>query len=213
MGASGIFRKKRHHKSFKERLNNKLETIFKSTLLLVWPTFFAALVACGWYFFLFKHDIHFNDGVNDIIATAWVGVFGILYSLLATMALNTVWSEYKSIRTAVKRGDLDTFVDLKDEELSPLMYVLVSVVSIAVLGGFVFLKYPDAISGGIIVYGVSFLLILLLLVVAEIDDPCAGLWFIKNIPDEWLKVDPREFRKRRADKGEEISTQKLKYIT
>ncbi len=126
--ADGIFRRKRHHKSFKERLSKKFEIAFKSVLLLIWPTFIAVLIAGGWYLFLFKHGIHFNDGVNDIVATAWVGVFGILYSLLATMALNTVWSEYKTIRTAVKRGDLDTFVDLKDEELSPLMYVLVSIV-------------------------------------------------------------------------------------
>ena len=53
--------------------------------------------------------------------------------------------------------------------------------------GFLFLKYPDPWGGGILVFGVTFLLVLMYAMILEIDDPCVGLWFIKSIRRSGLK--------------------------
>ncbi len=200
MDKIGIFRRRVHHRTFKERMMRRLEILIKIIIMLFWPLVIGSGISLGWYEFLYKNGIHFEDGVGLIITTAWISVFGILYSLLFAIALNTVWGEYKSLRTAVKRRDIDTFMDLRDEELSPLVYVIITVISLPVLLGFMVLKYPDPLSGASIIFGVVFSLVLLFVVVMEIDDPCAGLWYIKNIPKDWLEIDPKKFRDERNGK-------------
>lgn len=162
----------------------------------------------GWYYLLYKYDFHFVEKLEGIVTAAWIPQFGILYSLLIAIAVNTVWSEYKAMRTAIKRYDFETFIDLRDENLSPVVKLILGTFSLAVLIGFLFLKYPDAMSGMVIVFGVSFLLALMLVVIVEIDDPCAGVWFIKSIPDAWLTIDPKKYREERCKKAREEFLQK-----
>ncbi len=178
-----------------------LGTIWKCLLLCVWPILIAIGISLAWYRWIYKTEFHFGEKLEGIITAAWIPEFGILYSLLVAIAINTVWMEYKSIRTAVKRYDLETFIDLVDEDLSPLVHTMVLVASFAVLAGFLFLKYPDPWSGGILVFGVTFLLVLMYAMILEIDDPCAGLWFIKSIPQEWLKIDVKDYRNKRCEKA------------
>lgn len=148
--------------------------------------------------------------MQDIIATAVLPAIGILYGILLTsIAVFTVWGEYKAMRTAVKRYDLDTFMDLRDEELSALIrYGLIAPISFAFLSGFLVLKYSSPKTGGTIVFSVAFFLTLMYVVVRAIDDPCSGLWHIKGIPDEWLEIDPKAYRAQRNKDAQEAFSQK-----
>ena len=58
------------------------------------------------------------------------------------------------------------------------------------------LDYPNAVSGLIVISSTAYLLTLIFFVIGEIDDPCDGLWFIKDIPEEWLVIDVDEYRKK-----------------
>lgn len=193
-------RKKFYAKSFWFRILKTFRTIGKCLLLCISPIIIAALTSFGWYQWIFLNDVHFGKEFEEIITAAWIPEFGILYSLLVAIAINTVWMEYKSMRTAVKRYDLETFVDLVDEDLSPLLHTMVIVVSLAVLAGFLFLQYPNFWGGSILIFGVTFLLTLLYAMILEIDNPCSGLWYIKSIPDEWLQIDAKEYRRHRCEK-------------
>jgi len=175
-----------------------LETSIKCALLLLLPVPFAVGAAIFWYFLLFKQEIHFGESMELIITSAWIPTFGILYTLMAAIVLSTVWAEYKSMRTAVKRYDFETFVDLRDEEMSPLVHVLMVVLSIAVLGAFMGLKYPSPISGILLISTTTYVLALIFFVIIEVDDPCGGIWFIKNIHQEWLAMDVKKWRAKRA---------------
>ena len=147
--------------------------------------------------------------MENILVAAWIPIVGLLYCLLVAVVFNTVWTEYKAIRLSVKRFDLETFIDLRDEDISPLIHVLICVCSMALLGGFMCLKYPDPNFGRAVVGSVAYLLYLVFLVIREIDDPCAGLWFIRHIPQAWLKADVRKLRQARWNKLEKEVAKRL----
>ncbi len=195
------FRRRVHTSPLRVRAKKVLTTIWKCLLLCIWPVLIGVAGSLAWYQWLFRADIHFEEKLEGIITAAWIPEFGILYSLLVAIAVNTVWTEYKSMRTAVKRYDLDTFIDLVDEDLSPLVHTMVLVASFAVLAGFLLLKYPGPWSGGILIFGVTFLLALMYIMILEIDDPCSGLWYIKSIPEEWLEIDAKEYRRKRCEES------------
>ena len=172
-----------------------LETVIKSAVLLSMPLIASAIVCVIWYFVLFRHHIHFEDGVREIAIAAWIPIFGILYGLLAAIVLSTVWSEYKSMRMATKNYEIAIFMSLRDEDMSPLIHVMMAVLSSAVLLAFMGLDYPDRLSGFIFVGSTAYLFTLIVLVVMEIDNPCSGIWFIKDIPEEWLAINAKEWRR------------------
>lgn len=181
-----------------QRTRHELELTVKCILMLVvlpaFPTWFAMLF---WKRVFWERAVHLPPELEVIATAAWVPVIGLLYCLFATVVLACVWGEYKEMRRAIKRCDLDTFVDLRDESMSPLMHSLMGAVACALLLSFMSLHYPDYTSGLICVGTTAYLLVLVAFVVDEIDDPCAGIWFIKDIPAEWLAIDVEDHRRKR----------------
>jgi hypothetical protein len=158
----------------RQRLKRYVELFVKSAIMLIAPTPVAGLTCYIWYRYFYANELVFSEKMEVIITAAWIPVFGLLYSLLAAMVLNTVWSEYKEIRKAVKEYNLEKFVDLRDEDNSTLINVLILVVSAFVLGGFMVIHYPELKYGFAIVGSTAYLLALIYFVVKEIDDPCGA---------------------------------------
>ncbi len=182
----------------------------KSLKMLALPLPFTLACVYIWYYIFYLNHITL-DAKLEVIATAgWIPLLSILYSLLVAMILNQLWTEYKAIRMAVKNYDLETFMNLQDEQLSPLVHTLMLVISFAVLVAFMLLQYTNAHSGAIFISSVAYLFSLIFFVVVEIDDPSTGTWFIKTIPKEWLKIDSREWRKLRNDPAHRKFIESLK---
>ncbi len=180
--------------SIKPRLRKYTETSLKTVLLLVYPIPATITMLAFWYFVFYTRHIHFGDEVKEIAIAAWIPIFGLLYALISAVVIKTVFSEYKSIRTAVKLCDIETFMVLRDEDMSPVVHAAMTVLALAVLGGFMALSYPTMLSGSWFIGSTTYLFALMFWVVREIDNPCSGIWFIKNIHDEWLMIDPIEWR-------------------
>ena len=196
-----IFKKAQYTESFRIRMGKMAETAIKCLYLLLIPTVISLGISLLWYVLVYRQKWDLGDGMVDIIATALLPVFGIIYGIVvANIAVQTVWSEYKTMRTAVKRYDLDTFMDLRDEDLSPLIRMICGSIAFGLLAGFMVLKYPNGWAGTVIVFFVTFYLALIHAVIIEIDDPCSGIWYIKNIPEEWLSIDPKKYRADRCEK-------------
>src|SRR5690348_11375409 len=195
---------------FCESIKKKIAMVIKCIQMLYRPIP-AVIVAClFWYIFFYKNKLFLSDG-GEIIVT-WISLFGVLYGLLAAVVLTTVWNEYKMMRTAVKRYDFDTFADLRDEEISPLVHTLMFVLSGMILLAFMCQNFVSLYIGLLFIGSTTYLFILLFLVIYEIDDPCAGTWYIKNIPKEWLDIDVKKFREEeRYKKGRELFEDKRKY--
>jgi hypothetical protein len=193
-----LYRKvKKHLYTKAEQSQRSLELFWKLFLLLALPMIPALLLTGFWHIEIFNRGIHLDGDMENIISAAWIPTFGILYSLLAASIFGTVWTEYKTMRTAVKRYDLETFIDLRDEELSPLVRAILIIFSLAVLIAFMSMKYSSWISGDFVILTTAYLFSTIYLVISEIDDPCGGIWYIKHIPEEWLEVDPKKWRKNR----------------
>lgn len=189
-----VYRPRKRHKPIGQVVSKLLETTLKCALILMLAAIPAICVAWFWHRALFTHHLHFGKEVREVLITAWIPTFGVIYALLAGVAVNWVANEYKEMRMAVKRRDIERFMILQDEDLSPLMHSMITIIAFAVLGGFMGIEYPDATSGLIVVGGATYVFSLLCMVVIEIDHPCGGIWVIKNIPPEWLDVDPRAWR-------------------
>lgn len=191
-------------------IKSKIVMVIKCLQMLYKPLPAVILACLFWYFVFYKNQIFLKDD-GEIIVT-WISMFGILYGLLAAVVLSTVWTEYKAMRTAVKRYDFDTFSDLRDEEISPLVHTLMFVISGMILVAFMLLRYANMGSAIMFIASTTYLFVLLFLVIYEIDDPCAGTWYIKNIPKEWLEIDIKRFREEeRYKKGREAFEAKRKY--
>lgn len=138
--------------------------------------------------------------MENIVIAAGIPTFSLLYCLLVAVVFNTVWEEYKTMRTAIKRYDIETFADLRDEEISPLIYMLICICSLFIIGGFMTLKYYDPLWGSVVIGSTAYILFLVFFVIREMDDPCGGIWFIKNIHPGWLEMDVKKWRDVRHEK-------------
>jgi hypothetical protein len=191
-----LFRKPQ--KTPKYSFRRWIEIGLKCALMLIWPMPVAAVILGGWYWLLGREgaplEKFLDEKMGEFIGAAWIPTNGLLYVLLVAAVFTTVWDEYKQIRKAVKSWDICEFLHLCDEGISPLVHVLVGVCSVTLMLSFMAVKYTSIRYGLLINGNVAYVLTLVFLVIWQIDDPCTGLWYIRGIPDEWLKIDPREYR-------------------
>ena len=195
--------------TFVRRMAKKLTTITKCVRMLLLPLPFAIAVGAFWQLVLYKHELHLNEKFEGIATTGMIAILGILYSLIVATILGVLWAEYKEMRMAVKRYDVHRFMELKDEEMSPLVHTLLFVLSVFLLGAFLTLKYPDEISGTWCCASVAYLLSMIFFIVLEIDDPCKGIWVIKSIPVEWRTINPKKHRELRNKDTQEKFAKEL----
>jgi len=183
-----------------KRIQKTMETMVRIILFLLIPTLVSAPATAFWYFFIWKKDIHFPLEMETIVTCAWLASFVFFYGLIASVIFGRAYDEYKDMRMSVKRHDLDNFINLADEEVSLLAYILLFVLSFSVWISFACLQYPSLCYGFVLVASISYVLTLVFFVIGEIDNPCAGFWYIKSIPDEWLYINPKEYRKERRER-------------
>jgi hypothetical protein len=205
--------KKRYKKPLRDNMKKAFALGMKSLIMLLIPIIPTLLAVGFWYFVVFQNQLCFNEKMENIIVAACIPTFGLLYCLLVAVVFNTVWTEYKSIRLAVKRYDIETFVDLMDEEISPLVYILIGIRSLSILGSFMLLKFPEVKWGAIIISSTAYVLFLVFFVIREMDDPCSGVWFIKNLHSEWLTIDVRKWRAERCEESRKKLEDMIKKFT
>ncbi len=204
-----IYRWAKRRRPLRERFERFFEVAIKAALLLFYPFLPALAVTFVWWYWMYPNNIHFPKELEGIATASWITTFGILYALVANKALDTVWAEYKGLRESVKNYDIDTFMRLCDEDLSPLVHVLLFVLSWSVLGAFMGLQYPDAMSGVITIGSTSYLFGLIFFIIREIDNPLVGVWHIRNLHEEWLIIDVKEWRATRYEQARNAAFDKI----
>ncbi len=201
-----IFRKAhRTQRTKKQWVKKGLVITAKCLAVILIPAPFAAAVSWFWYYELYMRGIHLAREAEVIATAAWIPIFGLIYAIKATAVYVAVWNEYKDMRMALKRYDKTAFMLLRDEAISPLVHTLIAVLSFMVLGGFMSLNYPDVTSGLMFVASTAYVLFLYMLAVREIDNPCAGLWFMKGIPLDWRTDNADEYLRKKFCKMESQS--------
>lgn len=195
-----IFRQDPQKGPLKERIRKNAEMTIRCIRLLLKPAVLAIIVTYGWYLWLYKPDRNYGTSALEVMVVAVLIPAAIYGVLLANPTIQTVWGEYKIMRIAVKRDDLDTFMDYCDEELSPVIHLIMGTTSIGCMIALLGIKYPTACLGGSVIFGVAFFFMLMYFAVKEIDDPRSGLWYIHGLREEWRTMDPKEYRRKRQEK-------------
>jgi len=208
-----LYREKKTRKTIRERMQKASEAATKIVIMITCPAVPATISVCLWYQFLFKHGMCFDGKSENIVVGGWLVFCGVFYGLLASGVFGNVYNEYKDIRMANKEYNIEKFMNLVDEEISPLVYVMIIVSSLPILAGFLLLDYSRAIYGIAIIGSTAYFLFFFLFVISEIDDPCAGIWFIKNIHEEWLDIDPKLWREETSKQAYELVKEKIAKCT
>ncbi len=194
MRAMNIYRPDPHPLPLVRWILKRLETIIKLLPILGISFIPAALMCSIWFFCFERMGEHFLAKVSETVIISWVTFVGFLYSILTGVIVTQVASEYKAIRMAIKQNDIETFMSLRDEDVSPMIHAFMTVLALFAIATFMGFEYPDAFTGIGAVGASTYLFAFIYWIIREFDDPFYGFWFIKNIPEGWLDHDPKLWR-------------------
>ena len=227
-----LFQGKRHwflrrdhdeNKNWGTRMKTRLEELKKCLKMLMRPIPKVIGVVIFWRV-LYANGLYFTERFEMIATAAWIVVIGVLYSLIYSKEMEICFNRLQKLRNACRMPDwlqsveasrltqqergieltkaLSTYVLMIDDNLSPALRALVIVPSLLLVGSFMVLKYPDALSGGCCMATISYLLCMFYMVLMEVDNVSGGLYHTR-IPPKWKSLNVKAIRKDLRDKEQE----------
>lgn len=153
---------------------------------------FSAAITGTWYA-AWTRGLHFPEDDKDVIIGAAITTFGVLYSITLSWIMVAVWDVYKKLVIAVLEKDKYTFLKYRDERLPIAFHLMIGGVSLPLLIMIGAIAYKHILTGEILVFSVSLVLILSWLVAAQIENPTQHGWFRERIPKDWFDADIDEY--------------------
>lgn len=156
--------------------------------------FAAALV---WRIIIFPLNLHFTNPFDPILFII-LPLACLIYVLFATIAISSVFQQYKEVSKSVIKGDLETFLLYRDEELPFMMHILIGAPSMIILFFTFSFNYEKNVSLAVaVIFFVVFLMTITWKIATELDDFGKSIWFKEKIPKEWLTTDINEYFKKK----------------
>ncbi len=159
------------------------------------PLVAAGIVSLIWKLALCDNGIKFSKEAENPVLFIIIPLVGFIYVIFASLAVNSVFEEYKTISRSVVKSDLETFLIHRDEQLPIMMHILVGAPSLILILTAMLFGYGSAWAGLFSVFCVSFVVTLIWVIATELDDYRKSIWFKETIPEEWYKIDVQEFFK------------------
>lgn len=151
-----------------------------------------------WYKIFYEKNIYFIDDGGIVI-----GILTITYALFGENLVGKVFfDDLGKIKMAVKQYDLNTFMDLCDEHMSPLIHAVMFMLSGILILAIMSHKYESLMNGSISVSVAAEVLGFIYCAVHQANHPCEGIWQIWR-HEEWKKMDPKKWRDDRNKKLQE----------
>jgi hypothetical protein len=157
--------------------------------LVIKPLFIALGAVLLWKFILFDHHFHFAKHIENPLLFLVMPLIGFVYVIFTSLAVGSVFSEYKAISRSVVKKDVETFLLHRDEQLPILMHLLVGAPSILLVLLTAFFHYEDVWIGMASVFSVIFVVVITWMVVTELDNYEKSVWFKEKIPKDWFEID------------------------
>lgn len=169
------------------------------------PLFMKSLIAgliciLLWQANVYSFSLSLKGEAENSILFISLPLASITYAFFAAYAINAVLTEYKEISRAVVKGDMETFLIYRDEQLPILMHILMGTPALFVIIFTMLFPYHNVIDGVITIFSATFLITLTFTVVIELDDCRNSIWFKEKIPKEWYAVDPIEYFRKKNQK-------------
>jgi len=169
--------------------NRNWHVVRRHMPVLLKPIVGGVVAVVVWKFLLHDHHIFFGAHLENPLLFLVMPLVAFVYVIFASIAVESVFKEYKTISRCVVKSDLETFLLHRDEQLPIMMHILVGAPSIILVLLAVLFHYNDVYIGIASVFCVVFVVILTWFVVTELDDYEKSIWFREKIPKYWFEVD------------------------
>lgn len=157
------------------------------------PLFVGVALLLVWKHVLDPHKIHFSEPSREPIMLVVLPLVGFMYVIFASVAVASVFDQYKKVSECVIKQDVDTFLLYRDEQLPIMMHILIGAPSILITSLVMLLDYKgDNWAGMVSVFAVPFMLVLVWVIATELDDFSKSIWFREKIPTHWYEIDIEE---------------------
>jgi hypothetical protein len=175
---------------------NRRWTVIKRHLpIITKPLIVGVVGALLWKFIIFDNQLGFTKESENPLLFLILPLVSFVYVIFASIAVGSVFDEYKTISRAVVQNDLDTYLVHRDEQLPILIHILMGAPSILLTVLAMLFHYDNMWIGAVSLFSVIFVVVSTWLVATELDDFKNGIWFKHNIPEDWNTIDVREYFK------------------
>lgn len=175
--------------------NRNWVTVKRHLPIVLKPLLVALLGLAVWKFLLVNNGIHFVREAENPLLFLILPLVSFIYVIFASIAVGSVFEEYKTIARSVVGLDLETFLLHRDEQLPILVNILVAAPSIILIALVLLFPYQDTWVGIASVFTVIFVVSTTWIVATELDDYESGIWFKEKVPEDWHKIDIEEYFK------------------
>lgn len=168
--------------------NRRWTTIRRHLPVILKPAIVAIGLILIWRYILFPHHWYFAKPFEPILFIV-LPLTSFIYVIFASVAVGSVFDQYRQVSKSVVRKDVDTFLLYRDEQLPILMHILIGAPSLLLLTFVMLFDYDAHTVMAIATIGaVSFMLMLIWVIVTELDDFRRSIWFQVKIPQDWYEI-------------------------
>ncbi|MDB5260623.1 MAG: hypothetical protein JWN37_854 [Candidatus Nomurabacteria bacterium] len=178
--------------------NRKWNVVRRHLPIILKPTAAGLILVIIWKLVLYDNGIFFSKHSENPILFLIMPLVAFIYVIFASVAVESVFSEYKIISKCVVTRDLETFLLYRDEQLPIMMHILVGSPSFILIILSLFFNYDDAIIGAVAIFLITFVVVLTWVISTELDDYERSIWFKEKIPKEWYEIDIESFFKEKS---------------
>ncbi len=173
---------------------NRRYTTFRRHLPVVLrPLALAVAGTLFWKFVIYDNNFSLGKEAENPVLFIILPLVSFVYVIFASIAIGSVFDEYKIMSRAVVKKDLETFLLHRDEQLPILLHILVALPSLLLVTLAMFFHYDEWGIGAVAVFSVIFIVSTAWIVATELDDFERSIWFRESIPKEWLEIDVAQY--------------------
>ncbi len=173
--------------------NRRWVTFFRHLPVVLRPLLGSLAMVVIWYYALYLNNFGFEKDAENPLLFIILPLVSFVYVIFASIAINSVFDEYKIVAKAVVKRDMETFLLHRDEQIPILLYILIAIPSGILVVLTMLFHYENPYIGASAVFSVCFIIFTAWLVSTELDNFEKGIWFKESIPKEWLEVDVQAY--------------------
>lgn len=176
--------------------NRNWVTFKRHIWIVLKPAIAGVLMVLLWKYVLLNNGVVFSKSSENPILFMILPLVAFIYVIFASIAVGSVFDEYKTISRCVVKSDLETFLLHRDEQLPIMMHILVGAPSVILILISMLFNYTDTLIGATSIFSVVFVVVITWVIATELDDYRKSIWFKEKIPARWYEIDIDEYFKK-----------------
>lgn len=170
--------------------NRNWATVRRHLPVVLKPAAAGLVTLAIWFLVLLPNEVYFDKEAGEPIMFIILPLVGFMYVIFASVAVGSVFEQYRNVSKSVVQQDVDTFLLYRDEQLPIMMHILIGAPSIILVAAVMLFNYgPQHWAGAATIFSVSFMLVLVWVIATELDDFSKSIWFREKIPPRWYEID------------------------